>query len=103
MLQLTPFQLERINDLCRTHQVQRLEIFGSAATDRYDPDHSDIDFLVEFAPLAPEAHANAFFGLADALEELFGRHVDLLELRAIRNPYLQMSIDRSRRTLYEAA
>ena len=39
-------------DLCRRHRVQRLELFGSAATGQDDPARSDLDFLVEFEPLA---------------------------------------------------
>ena len=37
--------------ICRRFGIQRLEVFGSAArADAFDPEHSDADFLVEFAP-----------------------------------------------------
>ena len=39
-----------LTDLCRRFGVRRLELFGSAATDAFDPSRSDLDFLVEFLP-----------------------------------------------------
>jgi uncharacterized protein len=69
--------------LCRQYGVRRLEVFGSAArgTD-FDPDRSDADFLVTFAPAARNDLA-AFTGLKGALENLLGRPVDLIEREAI--------------------
>jgi predicted nucleotidyltransferase len=36
------------------------------------------------------------------LEALFGRKVDLVELSAVRNPYLKASIEGSREPVFEA-
>jgi hypothetical protein len=36
------------------------------------------------------------------LEALFGRKVDLVELRAVRNPYLRASIEQSHENVYAA-
>lgn len=58
--------------LCREHHVRRLEVFGSAARADFDPASSDLDFLVEFEPLAPIDYAQAYFSLKEALEALFG-------------------------------
>ena len=46
--------------------------------------------------MSPAQHAKAFFGLLADLETLFGRHVDLLEAKAIENPYIWGSIQQSR-------
>lgn len=89
--------------LCVQHRVERLYLFGSAARGEFDPAASDLDFLVEFEPMSPREHADAFFGLLEDLERLFGRHVDLLEPEPIKNPYLWESIVQSRQILYEAA
>jgi uncharacterized protein len=89
--------------LCRQRRVQRLDLFGSAARDDFDPATSDLDFLVEFEHLPPVEHAKCFFGLLDALKQLFGRPVDLVEPGPIRNPYLRESIERAREALNEAA
>jgi hypothetical protein len=43
-----------------------------------------------------------FFGLAEELEALLGRHVDLVEARSVKNPFVQASIDRSRKVIYGA-
>ena len=63
---------------------------------------SDLDFLVEFQPVPPGAYADAFFGLKESLEQLFGRPVDLVAAAAIRNPYLRESVDRGKTLLYAA-
>ena len=70
--------------------------------ERFDPAHSDVDFLVEFAPEAEPRLAELYLDLIAALRNLLGREVDLVMIRAIRNPYFRQVIDRSRRTLYAA-
>ncbi|WP_256867941.1 nucleotidyltransferase family protein [Candidatus Entotheonella palauensis] len=89
--------------LCRQYHVRRLELFGSATGAGFNPDTSDFDFLVEFEDLVPEAHADAFFGLMEALQRTFARPVDLVERRAIRNPYFLEAIEPTRLVLYAAA
>ena len=88
--------------ICQARSVARLDLFGSAATNGYDPEHSDLDFLVTFADLAPEAMADAYFGLLDDLETLFGRPVDLVCASAMRNPYFIKSAEQNRVPLYAA-
>jgi predicted nucleotidyltransferase len=94
---------EAILALCREYSVTRLEVFGSAARDDFDPQRSDLDFLVTFAPLPPGEKADAYFGFLAALEDLFGRPIDLVEPGAVKNPYVRRTIDRHRQTLYAAA
>lgn len=89
--------------LCAAYHVRRLELFGSATGEGFKPDASDLDFLVEFEDLAPGDHADAFFGLIEALQAMFSRPVDLLERRAIRNPYFLRAIEPSRVLVYAAA
>ena len=89
--------------ICQKHHVRHLELFGSAATDSSDSERSDVDCLVEFEELTPVEHAEAFFGLLEDLEGLFGCEVDLVERRAIRNPYFLEAIEQQRITLYAAA
>jgi predicted nucleotidyltransferase len=88
--------------LCRRFRVRRLELFGSAVGESFDPRSSDFDFLVEFADLPPDGYADAYFGLAEALQELFRRDVDLVVLSAVKNPCFRESIERSRTLLYAA-
>jgi predicted nucleotidyltransferase len=90
-----------IADLCRRHDVERLDVFGSAVTGEFDPSHSDVDLLVTFRPGA--THLDNYLALAGALEDLIGRKVDLVIERAIRNPYFRRTIEQSRRLIYAHA
>jgi uncharacterized protein len=84
--------------LCRRYGVHRLELFGSATSDR--DAIGDLDFLVEFEALGPDAYADAYFGLLEELEQLFGRPVDLVMTSAITNPYFLREVARSRTVVY---
>jgi hypothetical protein len=91
-------------ELCRRFRVRRLYLFGSAATDRFNPNASDLDFLVELADRQPTgAYADRYLGLAEALERLFGRRVDLVTEESIRNPYFRREVETSRQLIYEHA
>lgn len=90
-----------IAQLCRRYAVRRLEVFGSAARGvDFDPARSDADFLVDFEPESGLPPLEQFFGLADALEHLLGRPVDLVEPGAIRNPFLLAGINKTREVIY---
>jgi hypothetical protein len=78
--------------------VRRLELFGSATSDR--DSIGDLDFLVEFEALDPDSHADAYFGLLENLEQLFGRSVDLVMTSAITNPYFLMEVAGKRTVVY---
>lgn len=91
-----------IMKLCRDFHVRRLELFGSALKANFDPEQSDYDFLVEFAPLPSGKYASAFFGLKEGLETLLGRPVDLVVASAIRNPYFKQSVEQNKSLLYAA-
>lgn len=92
-------ELSRLGD---RHLVRRLEVFGSAATWRFNPESSGLDFLVEFEPGSPGELADRYLGLLTDLERLFGRPIALLMPAAIRNPYLLRQIEGSRTLLYAA-
>jgi|SRR3972149_1966757 len=92
-----------LGELAVKHGVRRLAIFGSALTPLFDPTSSDIDVLVEFRSMPPAERADAYFGLLEDLERLFGRPVDLVEPSALRNPYVRQAVEASRVVLYEAA
>ena len=88
--------------ICQRHGIRRLEVFGSAArADDFNPDSSDADFLVEFAP-GVHPDLKSFFGAKTDLEQLLGRGVDLVEPGAVRNPYVLANINRHREAIYAA-
>jgi predicted nucleotidyltransferase len=96
--------LEAIRALCREFGVARLEVFGSVCTDEFDPERSDIDFLIAF----PEDYEfgpwlGRFFDLQDALTEIIGRHVDLVMTGALRNKWFRREADKTRTVIFDAA
>ncbi len=95
-------QKTELEKLCRDHRVRRLEVFGSAADGSFDPDRSDIDFLVDFFPLQPGTVFDTYFGLLESLEALFKRRIDLVDATCLTNPYFIRGVNESRKTVYEA-
>jgi uncharacterized protein len=89
--------------VCRRYGVARLEVFGSAARgSRFDPNRSDVDFLVTFKP-ADRNDLAAFSDLKDALERILGRPVDLVEREAVeasRNFIRRRAILKEAETVY---
>ena len=88
-------------DLCRIHRVNKLYAFGSAITDQFDPDKSDIDVVVKIDIEDPADRGDALISFWDNLEALFERKVDLLTEDSIRNPYLRRNIDRTKKLIYD--
>lgn len=90
-----------IASLCRRRRVRRLAVFGSAVTDRFDPQSSDADFLVEFEG-SPGSYFDDYFGLKEDLEALLGRPVDLVMKSALENPYFAASVTANAVEIYPA-
>lgn len=86
MTDVAALDREAIARACERYGVARLRVFGSAATGRFDPASSDLDFLVDFGADAPRGVA-PFLELKEELQRIAGRDVDLVEAGAVRNPY----------------
>lgn len=91
--------IEKIKTLCNKHKVSKLFVFGSVLTDKFKRS-SDIDFVVDFSEVDIYNYADNYFDLKKSLENLLNRQVDLLEEKAIRNPYLKKTIDSSKKLIY---
>lgn len=102
MIPLIEERREELAALCRRYRVRRLDLFGSAATDRFRPEASDIDFVVEFEPKSPMGPFGQYMGFLEDLKALFGRDVDLVEAHAMKNPYLIRTVNATRVSLYAA-
>ncbi len=72
--------------------MKELFIFGSALNDSFTLS-SDIDLLVDFHKMPPREYTSSYFKLKFSFEEIFGRSVDLLEKKELRNPYFIQDID----------
>lgn len=92
-----------IDQLCRRYGVRRLDAFGSVLRDDFDPQRSDVDFVVEFVDTSPRGAADRYFGLLFGLEELLRRRVDLVMSTAVTNSDLRDEIERSRVPIHAAA
>jgi predicted nucleotidyltransferase len=74
-------------------------VFGSVLTNRFKK-NSDIDFIVDFQDVDLYDYADNYFDLKDSLEHILEREIDLLEDKAINNPFLRQSIDSSKKLIY---
>ena len=78
----------------------KLDVFGSAVGDDFDPERSDVDVLIEVAP-EHLTMAN-YFALRAGLENILGRPVDVVDVGAVRNPYFAARMMATREPLYAA-
>ena len=88
--------------LCRKYAVKRLRLFGSAARGGFDPLSSDLDFLVEFNPASDMNAFHQFIDLKLDLEDLFGRHIDLVTWKAVKDPLFRERAEETAVELYAA-
>ena len=100
MIPLVAEHTEEIAELCRKHQVQRLDLFGSAATGDFDSESSDLDFLVTFLPEANATYVGIYHRLYTDLCDLFHQPVDLVIESDFRNPYFRDAVEQSRTPIY---
>lgn len=92
---------DAIAALCRKHRVRALWVFGSATSDSWNPATSDVDFLVDLGDYEPGI-AMRYLDLADDLEALIGRGIDLISVGGLRyNHRLREELERTRIALYE--
>jgi uncharacterized protein len=88
-----------IIQLCTRYKVKTLYAFGSVLTDNFSND-SDIDLIVDFNMVALEDYADNYFDFKFSLQDIFKRPIDLLEDKAIKNPYFRQSINQHRQLIY---
>lgn len=102
MIGLLESKRDAIAEVCARYGVTRLDAFGSALRDDFNPSESDVDLLVEFAPMEPYARVDSYFGMLDELRALLNREIDLVMVGAVKNPYIARDIERTRQLLYAA-
>lgn len=102
-MELIEQNLQNIHDLCRRHKVKSLAVFGSILTDRFN-DESDVDLLVDFEPYDLNNlefdYVTNYFDLRDGFENIFGRKVDLIEEKGLRNKYFIANVNRNKQVIY---
>ncbi|NLV28106.1 MAG: nucleotidyltransferase family protein [Methanomicrobiales archaeon] len=89
-----PFVLTKLNshidEMRRNYGVTRLGIFGSVSRGE-DTSDSDIDILVDLSP--ERGIYRRYISLADELEEMFGRSVDLVTVKGL-SPHIRPYVER---------
>lgn len=87
--------------LCKNNNVKYLYAFGSSVSEKFDPERSDIDLLVEIDSKDPVDRGEKLMSLWDQFEDFFNRKVDLLTDSSLRNPFLRKSIDSTKILIYD--
>ncbi len=88
-----------ITELCKTHKVKSLYAFGSVLTDKFNSE-SDVDLIVDFQQLDVLDYGDNYYELKFSLENIFKRNIDLLEQKAIKNPYFIKTLNQSKKLIY---
>ena len=88
-----------INRLCSNHKVKQLYAFGSVLTNKFT-NESDVDLVVDFDPIDVSLYADNYFDLKFSLQKILNLPIDLLEEKAIKNPYFRQNLNQQRRLIY---
>nr|WP_288837859.1 nucleotidyltransferase domain-containing protein [uncultured Flavobacterium sp.] len=91
--------IDAIQKLCKDHKVKELYAFGSVLTNQFDK-KSDVDLMVEFDPLDVSIYADNYYDLKFSLQDLLKRPIDLLEEKAVKNPFFRQHILQQRQLVY---
>lgn len=101
-MQLIQSHIDQIKSLCDTNSIKTLFAFGSITTPKFRTD-SDVDLIVDIDADDPLEYSDKYFELKFSLESLLNRKIDLLEQRAIKNPYLINEINKIKVLVYKDA
>jgi predicted nucleotidyltransferase len=93
--------LDRIRDFCMRWKIVEFALFGSVLRDDFRPD-SDVDVLVTFGAEATWSYWDGWFEMIEELEAMFGRKVDLVTKRSLKNPFRRHEILKTHQVVYAA-
>ena len=93
--------MDSIRLLCERYRIRALFVFGSAVHGTFDPDTSNLGFLVDLGEYGDDI-ADRYFGLKEGLERLFGRSVDLITVRSKGYPAFLSEIEATKLPIYAA-
>lgn len=91
---------DRIDEFCRRWRIRELALFGSVLREDFNG-NSDVDVLVSFSDDAKWS-LYEWVDMLEELKQIFGREVDLLSRRALRNPFRRHEILSTQEVLYAA-
>jgi len=88
-----------IRKLCSLYNVKELYAFGSVLTNEFTAE-SDVDLIVDFAPIDISLYADNYYDFKFSLQNILNRRIDLLEEKAIKNPYFKQSLHQHKKLIY---
>ena len=94
-------RLDEIAAVCREYGVRQLYVFGSAVHGTFDPETSDLDFMVDLGEYEPFI-AQRYFRLQHTLQELLGREVDLITTDSTGGEQFMKHVRATREMIYAA-
>lgn len=95
-------KMDEIKESCAETNVAKIGLFGSVLRADFDPENSDLDFVVEFLDPDAPGISDRYLKLAESLEMIFARRVDLVTARSIKNPVFSASVSATLCPLYAA-
>ncbi len=95
-----PIDNQALAELCRRHRIKELSLFGSVLRDDFGPD-SDVDVLLVFED-DHRPGIDEYLAMQDDFRAFFGRDVDLVNLKYLRNPYLRREVLKTRKVVHAA-
>ncbi len=98
-MKMIELNMNRIVALCKKYKVNRLFVFGSVLTDKFNSE-SDVDMIVDFKKEEVCDYFDNYFDFKYSLQDLFGRDVDLIEEQSIKNPYFKSNVESTRQLIY---
>jgi uncharacterized protein len=102
MIPLIEDNREAIVALCKTYGVRKLAVFGSAARGDFDPERSDVDFVLEFEDYGTGV-GRRFMRFAVDLEDLLKKRIDIVFEPAIRDRDFLREVQETQEILYDTA
>ena len=88
-----------IRKLCSLYNVKELYAFGSVLTNEFTAE-SDVDLIVDFATIDISLYADNYYDFKFSLQNILNRRIDLLEEKAIKNPYFKQSLHQHKKLIY---
>ena len=95
--------LPEIRALCKRYGVERMSLFGSATTENFSSETSDVDFVVDFFDINKPGISDRYFDLIEGLEKTLRRHVDIVFENSMRNPIFREVVEKSKVLIYDSS
>lgn len=95
------FEQKDFLNLCKSHKVDKLYLFGSGTTDQYTPGKSDVDILLSLKVEDPLEKGELLLSFWNKVEDVFEMKVDLLTNESLNNPYLKTCIENTKQLIYD--